>query len=621
MKYSKTTKLSIFLISVGIILSVTVASLTLFKTQMSKLLRQYSITNIMETQSLYTDSLKQQFDYLFNMLESQARYFEKMDLNDDSQLKSAITKTKGLNDFKKIAISNIKGVTTNYTGQGLANLRNKPFFIDCLVSGQNSISNRIEFDENLEPILSLAFPIKEGEVVKAVLSGTISYNMLKDIFKTQLFNGQCYTYIIANDGNIVFCNKDKKKLLYNVNFYDYLLNNSIDSKEDTDSMKIAVINHKTGSMELECKDAQKIFTYAPLNINDWYIISVLPVNYIKHQQSSITRLVVALLIVLIFSLLIFLFLTFMLYLRSSTIEKDNERLIIANNQSQSLIFEYDIFKKSVDFSGDTQFILGTDKKTFPSEYISNEYFKRVHPDDFSITHELLTSIRNGVKTFSAEFRYKTFSNEYIWVKMSGSLIKSDKGTAQKFIGSITNVNAQMLHEQELISIAENDNLTGLFNKTAMEQKIQEELSSASNTKSALFIIDLDNFKQVNDQLGHLTGDMAIKDAAKKLTLIFSEKDYIGRFGGDEFCILLRLSDSLDQKTIDRIIKGKIKSLVSLLSEDYFDDTISVHVSASVGIAICPDHGTSYEELFHNADQALYSVKQNGKDGYKIYSPE
>ena len=101
-------------------------------------------------------------------------------------------------------------------------------------------------------------------------------------------------------------------------------------------------------------------------------------------------------------------------------------------------------------------------------------------------------------------------------------------------------------------------------------------------------------------------------------MIFTERDYISRFGGDEFCILLRFKEDTEKSVVKKIIKDKAKNLCKFLSEDYFDDKNTVSVSASVGISLYPEHGKDYETLFKNADAALYEVKQGGKNGYRIY---
>ena len=619
MKIKKRLRNYFLALSIIILVVLVTASFILFHLNVTGLLRQMSIQNISEIQELYMKTLQAKFADQLNMLEAQARYFENIDLSDSEALKKTITSTKGIGDFKKIAIADKDGTCTNFTGQNLPNIFNKSYFFDTLKTGKPQISNKIDVDENLEPILTLTYPIMREKTVQAVLIGTLSYDVLKNLFAVSLFSGKSYMYITSINGNIILCNREKNRNLYNVNFYDYLKNNSKDVNPLIQKMKSDVIKNQSGFMSFNGKDERKIFTYAPLEINNWFIVSVMPLSYILHQQSAISFLVFILLGVIAFTVIMFILVVYILFRTTSSIEKDNERLTIANNQTQSLIFEYDLQKRSVDFSGDTQFILGTDKKNFSVDFIKSEYFKRIHEDDISVVEHLLEALDEENVDFSAEFRYKCFSNEYIWVRMTGSQISKNDGKGQKFIGSINNVNAQIMHEQELKSIAESDKLTGLLNKSAMEQQVKKFLRiGATNQKSALFIIDLDNFKKVNDSLGHLTGDMAIMDAGKKLSLIFSEKDFISRFGGDEFCILMRLSENLNESTINRIIHEKAQNLCTFLREDYFDDKITIEVSASVGIALYPKNGTSYEELFANADQALYEVKKDGKNSWKIF---
>ena len=152
----------------------------------------------------------------------------------------------------------------------------------------------------------------------------------------------------------------------------------------------------------------------------------------------------------------------------------------------------------------------------------------------------------------------------------------------------------------------------------MERNAQSYLrQEGKNNRAALIIIDLDNFKDVNDNLGHMTGDLAIKDAAKKISLIFSDRDLLSRFGGDEFCVLMCFDENLTKENILNIISSKAGDLVRSLQEDYADENQKICVSASIGISLYPDHGKSYEELFKNADEALYYVKQHGKNGFKV----
>ncbi|MCR5189652.1 MAG: GGDEF domain-containing protein, partial [Treponema sp.] len=133
---------------------------------------------------------------------------------------------------------------------------------------------------------------------------------------------------------------------------------------------------------------------------------------------------------------------------------------------------------------------------------------------------------------------------------------------------------------------------------------------------AMYIIDLDNFKQVNDKLGHSFGDQAICDTANKLTLVFSEKDFIGRIGGDEFCVFICLKNTV--KDAHSIIEQKADTMREILVEYYTDGKASVAITPSIGISIYPEQASDFKTLFKMADTALYKVKNSGKNNYLFY---
>ncbi|MCR4741388.1 MAG: diguanylate cyclase [Treponema sp.] len=619
MKITRKLKIILIAILLYLILSTLTASVISFHKNVSKIFQTTVLKSIDEIQELYKENLQEQFESQISMLEAQARYFEEVNLEDEEELKKVITATKGIGDFKKIAIVNKEGVCTNFTGQNLSNYSTKTIFRETFLNAKAQISNKIELDESLEPILTLSYPIIRNNTVKAMIIGTLPYKTLKKQFSVSLFSGENYIYIITTDGNIILSNRDKNKSLYNVNIYDYLKTNSEEVNEEIDKMRKDIIRDYSGFITYKNGNENNIFAYEPIGINGWYIISVIPNSYIQEQRFSFSNLVIKLFLVFAITLGAFITILATILRRNSTVEKDNERLTIATHQNQSLIFEYDIQKKSIEFSGDTIFMLGVDKKTISADLARTEYFKRVHEDDISVLELMQDTITGKNSDYLAEFRYKNFTNEYIWIRVTGTLIRREDRSPAKFIGSINNVNAQIMHEQELKSIAEVDALTSLLNKSAMQEYVSTFLKEkAEESLCAMFMLDLDNFKMVNDNLGHLAGDKAIKDAAKKLSLIFSEKDYISRFGGDEFCILLRVSKDVGKENFLRLVNEKAKNLCLILREKYFDEKNTIEVSGSIGIALYPENGSSYDDLFRYADQALYYIKQNGKNGYKIW---
>jgi len=162
---------------------------------------------------------------------------------------------------------------------------------------------------------------------------------------------------------------------------------------------------------------------------------------------------------------------------------------------------------------------------------------------------------------------------------------------------------------------ERDPMTSLYNKASGINIIENELRmSIDKSIHALFIIDIDNFKGINDNFGHNFGDKVIIETANIISDIFRDADIVCRFGGDEFIAFAKnIKDT-------NFVEKKAIELCNALRKSYGEGQNIHNISASIGISCFSIHGTTYEELFENADKALYKVKYQGKDGYKIYSP-
>jgi diguanylate cyclase (GGDEF)-like protein len=156
-------------------------------------------------------------------------------------------------------------------------------------------------------------------------------------------------------------------------------------------------------------------------------------------------------------------------------------------------------------------------------------------------------------------------------------------------------------------LALHDVLTGLRNRTAYGEDFQNILKK--NSKVALLMLDLDNFKQVNDKLRHDTGDRLLKEVGQALKLVVPKGVNVYRLGGDEFNIILPFTE---QKEIERTVQ-KLLEAIHTTCEQFLQG--EVHVTASVGIAIAPQHGEDLETLYKHADTALYASKNHGKNQY------
>lgn len=166
--------------------------------------------------------------------------------------------------------------------------------------------------------------------------------------------------------------------------------------------------------------------------------------------------------------------------------------------------------------------------------------------------------------------------------------------------------------EELLRSSCLDPFTSVYNKTAFQQAVQEALEKkAKEEKGAFFILDVDNFKNINDTYGHLCGDRVIIEVAKQLQSNIREEDIIGRIGGDEFCIYLGHILS------DVYIEEKAEHLIQAIRSIRVDETKNERLTVSIGICVVKDR-EHYDNIFKKADHALYEAKANGRDQYVIY---
>lgn len=166
--------------------------------------------------------------------------------------------------------------------------------------------------------------------------------------------------------------------------------------------------------------------------------------------------------------------------------------------------------------------------------------------------------------------------------------------------------------EEITRQMEQDALTGLYNRMTLIENIKKSLLHSENTVCALFMVDIDGFKHINDTLGHIFGDSTLKEIADHINHVFRKSDIKGRLGGDEFMILL-LDVPSEQLVLQRAASlcQEVASITSINGQE-------LSISCSIGIAFYPRHGYSFEDLYERADAALYQAKAFGKNQYIVY---
>ncbi|OON99740.1 MAG: hypothetical protein ATN35_11135 [Epulopiscium sp. Nele67-Bin004] len=245
--------------------------------------------------------------------------------------------------------------------------------------------------------------------------------------------------------------------------------------------------------------------------------------------------------------------------------------------------------------------------TYYRKFIDNIIDNTAHPDDRELLinnlkiYYIMDYINSGINNYEFEYRQKNDDNTYHWNR--GYVIAEKDEINTRAIVTICNIQ----EEKDLEFKATIDALTGLYNRGTVEELITRELQK--NCNGLFIVIDIDNFKQINDTFGYNKGDVVLREVAQKINCIFRKEDIVGRIGGDEFVVFLKIGNNLD-------ISKKAEHICNLIYETYYEGFKQVTISASIGIAQTKD-GTSFEEIYKLADEALYESKKRGKNTFTI----
>jgi len=290
-----------------------------------------------------------------------------------------------------------------------------------------------------------------------------------------------------------------------------------------------------------------------------------------------------------------------------------ERYEIILAQTENVLFEWNAAEDRISLSNTWEKIFGFApiREDLRGRLAEGSHF---HPDDLPLLLDSIGNIENGSNYEMVEVRIATAKGRYLWCRLRATAIRGKTGKLEKIAGVIINIDAEKQAEQALQNRAERDSLTKLLNKEAGRRQAEEYFSRfPGGIHSALLIIDLDNFKQVNDRFGHLFGDVVLTKVAREIKKLFRSQDIVSRIGGDEFMVVMRgISDS-------KLLEDRCSRLLETFKNLFQDQKRKLPLSCSIGIALSPEQGRTYYELFSKADRALYQAKAKGKNSFVIYN--
>ncbi len=253
-----------------------------------------------------------------------------------------------------------------------------------------------------------------------------------------------------------------------------------------------------------------------------------------------------------------------------------------------------------------------------TEYSVKRIDAIVHPEDkeYVLYYESLNNILNqyesGNTKFDYEYRILQADNSYRWVRDFFSIKRKEEGDIVAIKTTVDDIHEMKIQEAKLrIGIEKDPLLSTLYNRKTTEELIKTHLEDGKD--GVVMLIDLDNFKGINDSFGHAYGDQVLKEASGSIERYCRGDDIVGRLGGDEFIVFLKgkIPNSEIKKKADNICKA-------IFSEHKTSEGKNVILSCCIGIAIAYKDGDSYKELYENSDKAMYVCKDSGKNNYAFY---
>lgn len=227
---------------------------------------------------------------------------------------------------------------------------------------------------------------------------------------------------------------------------------------------------------------------------------------------------------------------------------------------------------------------------------------------------VLHQLAMGNNYLQYEFMITENGSDYFWMRIDAYIFYSPADASVHMFTYRKNIDEEKRKELENLRKAATDSMTGAYTREATEQNINWLLAANPNGSYCFFIIDIDNFKQANDLYGHIFGDSCIKQFVQLLKSDCREQDVVGRIGGDEFVVFSSISDA---ESAER----KAERLCRKLNTVCEDSGNCWQMAGSIGIALAPQDGTNFKELYAKADKALYVTKKRGKNGYTLYQED
>lgn len=349
-----------------------------------------------------------------------------------------------------------------------------------------------------------------------------------------------------------------------------------------------------------------ILSSMSLGYNDWHIVNVAEASGLLEHTRIIMKNTVVSSLILMAIVVVFGVIAYRVYdVQRKRLSFESERYQLLSEFSDTVLMQYYYETDTLELTANVRNRFDVDALRKERYLEESTPLLKVMEEDWNVLREFFLNPCPEDETKYTRLRILDKTQNYLWCSLQIRFVY-EKGRLVAAIGKITDISSQKELEEKLVKQAQMDELTGIYNKATAKRKIAGLM--AKRQSGYLFMIDIDNFKEINDTYGHAKGDEVLVGIGSVLRDVFRREDVVGRIGGDEFVAYVCREEGRSFNASERA--RLILERLHMNQKEW-----GVAVTASIGIASCPGDGEDYDALYMAADRAMYLAKQEGKDRF------
>ena len=524
----------------------------------------------------------------------------------------------GRQEFHHIGLGALDGKVWATDGQNefTIDISQRPYWGE-LLAGKAVITDAQDSLVTDNQIFVVAVPIlsKAGSVV-GIVHGAVALGEFQGYEASRFEMSNYLVFVVDNTGSFILRDHKHPEAWNYTSIFDELEDSGGNSA--VSAIRRQLQEGRAVQAAATILDREYILCLFPLSMNHWYTVVLMPKDEINKHISVLLDDNINVLLVCVIIPLVLLCLIFFLFIRKKIRMERNKEYQLREKLFSDIagFIQADLNEDKVVYCSKS---LGLPDAAMPFSRLAEVYVHDIVDGEYQerlarilAVDKLLEVYSQGIGGISQEYKAKDRSGKFRWFQCNVHM-EDDSDTKHITVYFILrNIDERKKMEVALKTKAERDSLTGLYNRSAATDLVNVFLHLNTHSPAAnhaFIILDLDNFKVLNDTLLHKTGDKALQDVAAILTNFFRREDVVCRLGGDEFVVFLKNIGFGD-------LEAKLSRLMEDLRITYSQGDKSVTISASAGVALAPANGTTFKELYAAADKALYQAKRAGKSTFR-----